>query len=185
MKKGYFILLGMVLIACSSTDNSGSHAPGQTSSVEDVLEQGMAEADGRTGTAAADAPAPEIRVDETTVLSEDTAVDVDLTTISSSMVYSVVYDMVYNPDPYLGKTVKMQGLFTTIYDEENNKRYYACVIQDATACCSQGIEFVLKDERVYPEEYPEIGEEITVIGTFDSYDEGMYRFCTLNDAVLQ
>ena len=184
MKKLSFILLSTLLIACSS-DDSGSHVSNQTSSIEDVLEQGMAEADGRTGTAAEEAPAPEITIDENTVLSEDTAVDVDLTTISSSMVYSVVYDMVYNPDPYLGKTVKMQVTFTTIYDEENDKRYYACVIQDATACCSQGIEFVLRDERTYPEEYPEVGAEITVIGTFDSYTEGHYIFCTLNDAIMQ
>ena len=37
-------------------------------------------------------------------------VDVDLTVLSSTMVYSEVYNMLlFTPDSYLGKTVKMMG----------------------------------------------------------------------------
>ena len=40
-------------------------------------------------------------------------VDVDLTVLSSTMVYSEVYNMLYNdPAHYLGKTVKARGEFS-------------------------------------------------------------------------
>ncbi len=97
------------------------------------------------------------------------AVDVDLTLLSSTMVYSEVYAMVYESEQYTGKTVKMQGLFAT--QEFNGARLYACVVQDATACCSQGLEFETEEALVYPADYPEPGTEITVVGTFDSYKE--------------
>ena len=61
----------------------------------------------------------------------------------------------------------------------------ACIISDATACCAQGIEFVLTEDRKFPEEYPEKGTEITVVGIFDTYMEGSYKYCQLIDAVME
>ncbi len=43
-------------------------------------------------------------------------VDVDLTRLSSTMVYSEVYNMMYAPDDYIGKTIKMTGQF--VYYED-------------------------------------------------------------------
>ncbi|MBP3729235.1 MAG: hypothetical protein J6H18_03085, partial [Lachnospiraceae bacterium] len=63
--------------------------------------------------------------------------------------------------------------------------YFACLIPDATACCSQGLEFVLAKERAYPAEYPEKGSEITVSGVFEIYWEGDYYYCRLKDAEMQ
>lgn len=97
------------------------------------------------------------------------AVDVDLTKLSSTMVYSEVYAMMYEPEQYVGKTVKMRGLFAT--QEYNGERLYACIVQDATACCAQGLEFETAEKLAYPDDYPKPGSEITVIGTFDSYKE--------------
>ena len=118
-------------------------------------------------------------------------VDVDLTQLSSTMVYSEVYNMMTEPDTYMGKTVRMNGQFA-IYQmvDENNeiipgKLYFACVIADATACCQQGLEFVLSGEHTYPEDYPELGTEITVTGTFGTYEEGGYRYCQLTEAKLE
>ncbi len=85
------------------------------------------------------------------------------------MVYSEVYAMVYEPEQYIGKTVKMHGLFAT--QDYNGERLYACIVQDATACCAQGLEFEMAEHLVYPDDYPEPGTEITVVGTFDSYKE--------------
>ena len=82
-----------------------------------------------------------------------------------------------------GKTVRMNGNFAC-YDGDN-RYYFACLIADATACCSQGIEFLLSDGRKYPEEYPSIGSEITVTGVFDTYYEGEKRYCQLIDAVME
>ena len=104
------------------------------------------------------------------------AVELDLTVLSSTMVYSEVYNMLYeNTASYVGKTVKMKGAFGVsqmVIDGEVSQEpaAYACVIADATACCTQGIEFVLSGEHRYPEDYPPLGEEITVIGRFETYE---------------
>ena len=112
-----------------------------------------------------------------------TSVDVDLTKLSSTMVYTVVEKMMTSPDAYLGKQVRMNGVFA--YGEGDGRYYFACIISDATSCCSQGIEFVLKDGRKFPDEYPSVGTEITVVGVFDTYYEGTYRYCQLIDAVME
>ena len=116
------------------------------------------------------------------------AVDVDLTVLNGIMVYSEVNSMISFPDNYIGKTVKMQGQFT-IYqatDESGafipDKMFFACMIADATACCAQGLEFALAGKPVYPDDYPELGAEITVVGTFEWYEEDGCRYYRLGNA---
>lgn len=109
-------------------------------------------------------------------------VDVDLTVMSSTMVYAEVYNMTSAPEEYIGKRVKMKGSFASAPGD--GRYYFACIIADATACCSQGIEFFLKDDLEYPDEYPEEGAEITVTGIFGTYAEGPNIYCQLTDAEL-
>lgn len=105
---------------------------------------------------------------------------VDLTALSGTMVYSEVYNMVVSPEDYVGRTVKMRGTFF-VY-ESDSRNYYSCIISDATACCSQGIEFLWAGDHSYPEDYPEPGSEIVVEGVFDTYEEGDLLYCQLIDA---
>ncbi len=111
------------------------------------------------------------------------AADVDLTSLSSTMVYAEVYNMLCAPEEYMGKTVRMTGAFAIYEGDERN--YYACIIADATACCSQGIEFVLEGDYSYPEDYPELGTTITVTGVFDTYYEGQYQYVQLIHAEME
>ena len=114
-------------------------------------------------------------------------VDVDLTVLSSTMVYSEVYNMLYNdPAYYLGKTVKARGevsIYQLVTDGvlQPDPVSYACIISDAAACCAEGMEFVLEGNYTYPDDYPELGAEITVIGEFQSYEEnGMIWYHLVN-----
>ena len=67
----------------------------------------------------------------------DTApVDLDLTVLSSTMVYSEVYNIMMSPDEYIGKTIRMDGQCLSAYYEPTDMTYYSIVIQDATACCA-------------------------------------------------
>lgn len=109
---------------------------------------------------------------------------VDLTVMSSTVVYGQVYNMMYYPEKFIGKTVKMKGLYSDYFDQALGKHYYACIIMDATACCAQGVEFILTDDYKYPDDYPEDGDEITVEGTFDVYEEDGGSYCTLREASL-
>ncbi len=117
--------------------------------------------------------------------SSGSDVDIDLTQLSSTMVYSEVYNMMITPEDFIGKTVRMEGFFAMQHDDESGNDYYACIIQDATACCSQGIEFVPPADMKYPDDFPELDSIITVSGVFDMYEEGEYTYCTLRDSVIE
>ncbi len=114
----------------------------------------------------------------------DSPYDVDLTQMSNTMVYAEVYNMMMTPEDYVGKTIHMEGIFSTYYDQNEDQYYHACVIQDATACCAQGIEFVLKGNPQFPEGYPEQGDLITVSGIFELYEENGLEYCRLVEAEL-
>lgn len=116
--------------------------------------------------------------------AKKTEIDIDLTQMSSTMVYSEVYNIVTEPDEYMGKMIKMEGTFSLYHDDATGEDYYACIIEDATACCSQGIEFELSDDYKYPGDYMTEGDTITVAGVFDQYKEGDYIYYTLRDAEL-
>ncbi|WP_295085335.1 hypothetical protein [Ruminococcus sp.] len=110
--------------------------------------------------------------------TSDTEYDIDLTKMNSSMVYAQVADMVNRGDDYLGKSVKANGTFG-YYKETDGREFFAVLISDATACCSQGIEFVLDGDYSYPDDYPLLGTNITVTGDFNYYKEGVATYCQL------
>ena len=110
--------------------------------------------------------------------TEAAAVDVDLTQLSSTMVYSEVYNIMMAPEDYVGKIIRMNGECVSAYYEPTDATYYSIIIQDATACCAQGIEYVLGDGQAYPED----GGEATVTGRFESYDENGTTWYHLVDA---
>lgn len=128
---------------------------------------------------------------EQTAPTADTAEStfVDLTALSSTMVYAEVFAMMSSPEGYVGKTVKMQGIFSKgqLYAAgslNDGGTVFACVIQDATACCAQGIPFELAGDHTYPQDYPELGDTITVVGTFEIHQQEGMQFCRLRDAEL-
>jgi hypothetical protein len=213
MKKTVSIIIGLVLgislLGCGSADTQGRSGD-KTGTVEDVIAQKISEEDnteayenneadeeavaeaseGESEDAVEEPEAVEepVAMEESEALGEpetaENGVDVDLTALSSTMVYSEVYNMMMSPMDYVGKTIKMQGQFIPFYDEATDTHYFACIISDATACCSQGIEFILTEDYSYPEDYPSEGDIISVIGTFDTYMEGENMYCTLRDADL-
>ena len=107
---------------------------------------------------------------------------VDLTRLSATMVYAEVFNMMVEPENYVGKTIKMNGLFYVYPDEKKGTYTFACIIMDATACCAQGIEFRLRGEHAYPADYPEPNTNITVQGTFYTYEEDGFTHTLLIDA---
>lgn len=139
-------------------------------------------------TASAGDSAPETAAEAVSAAEEDNApeegIDYDLTTMSSTMIYSTVSNMMLYPDVYQGKTVKLEGNFSVYHDEAADRYLFAAIVPDATACCQQGIEFVLGDEYKYPDDYPEEGHSITIKGTFNTYNEYGFNYAQLLDATM-
>lgn len=109
----------------------------------------------------------EINTDDNIINHE---IDLDLTKMSATMIYSTVFDMIIMADEYKGKNIKVKGNFQAFINEQTGDRYFSIVIPDATACCQQGIEFVWLGDHVFPDDYPASGEEITVVGNYNVYE---------------
>lgn len=117
------------------------------------------------------------------VNAPEASVDVDLSVMDSDMIYATVYQMMSDPEQYVGKKFRIEGKFYVTYDEMTKNQYYYCVIKDATECCAQGLEFVWGDgSHIYPDEYPNDGTEVIVDGTFELYMENDSRYCRLANA---
>ena len=74
-------------------------------------------------------------------------VDLDLSVLSGTVVYSQVYDMMMQPGQYMGKRVRMRGNLSYFQDPDTLNEYFAVIIADTTACCAQGIEFVWEGHK--------------------------------------
>lgn len=111
--------------------------------------------------------------------------DVDLTTLDSNMVYAQVYDLIYGEKDYTGQMIRAKGVFDYYFDPQTNQEYFMVLISDATACCAQGIEFVLDGEHTYPDDYPELGAEIVIHGVFNTYEDAYGSYVQLKDAVIE
>ncbi|MDO5136205.1 MAG: hypothetical protein Q4D55_09140 [Eubacteriales bacterium] len=108
-------------------------------------------------------------------------IDVDLTKLSSTMVYSEVFQMMTEPQNYIGKRIRMKGQFAVSQADPEIAAvdyYFAVIIADATACCQQGMEFIW-DGHDSPEDFPGEGTDLTVTGIFETYEEGDSTYCRL------
>ena len=198
LKKCMVLFLCILLITgCSNKKGTNGKGVNNTNSIDKVIDNQIANEDGKTETTESEKAPSNVESNKDTedrisgvedVRNTDGTVDYDLTQMSSDMVYATVYQMMVTPEEYEGKTFRIDGNFYATYYEATKKYYFYCIIQDATACCAQGMEFVWDDgSHIYPDEYPEDNVEIVVEGTFETYKEegDSNLYCRLSDATLQ
>ena len=94
--------------------------------------------------------------------------EIDLTQMSSTMVYSYIYNLMFDPTPFIGKRFRIQGIYDENYWAENDTTYHCILIPDAAACCAQGIEFTLTEEST---SYPQPADNIEIGGILSTYLE--------------
>lgn len=188
-------LLIFIMTGCGNTAG-GRTGVNNGNSVDTVIneqveksgkETASVDSEGATSEAGFNADSPQ-EAPEKTVTADADGVDYDLTAMSSDMVYATVYQMMVDPGTYIGKTFRMEGLYYANYYEPTAQYYHYCIIQDATACCAQGLEFVWEDgSHTYPDEYPKDNTEVIVEGTFETYreDGDNNLYCRLKDATLE
>ena len=198
LKKCMVLFLCILLITgCSNKKSTDGKGVNNTNSVDKVIDNQIADEDRKNETTESEEASSNVESNKDTedtisgaedVRNTDGTVDYDLTQMSSDMVYATVYQMMVTPEEYEGKTFRIDGNFYATYYEATKKYYFYCVIQDATACCAQGMEFVWENgSHIYPDEYPEENAEIVVEGTFETYKEegDQNLYCRLSDAILQ
>ena len=143
----FILLISLFFISCkgkSTTNNSGLQAAAEAKS--SVIES----------------PTGGI---ETSTLNPS-KIDLDLTKMSATMIYSTMFDMLVMAEDYVDKNIKVKGWFETYTDPQTGELYYAVVVPDATACCQQGLEFVWPGNHTYPDDFPQPGEDVTITGFY-------------------
>ena len=157
MKKLPLLLICISLISCKAkdkTDNAGLEAA-----------------------AAAKANSTNVvSTSSTTATHDPSKIDLDLTKMSATMIYSTMFDMLVMPEDYVEKNIKVSGWFETYTDPQTAELYYAVVVPDATACCQQGLEFVWPGDHHFPADFPNPGEDITVTGRYKLLDKDGYTY---------
>lgn len=205
LKKKALVIATMAFAClCGCGKENSGHGVGQTTGVADVINSQM-ESDKTTEATTEKTTEATTETTEQPVIATETDtssnekltkieidydsldfenVDYDLTTMDSTMVYSTVYNMMVYPEEYIGKTVKMNGPFYNSYYDVTDTTYHYVIIKDATACCQQGLEFVVEDENY---EYPPDESEITVTGVFEVYQEDTdpSLYCHLTHAKVE
>ena len=115
-------------------------------------------------------------------------VDVDISVYSETAALTEAWYIADHIEDYRGKTMKVKGQFNVYSSNWEGYYFYACTVMDSTLCCTQDFEFVLREKRKYPQEFPAEGTIITVAGVFDPYTEEnegkTYVYCNLVDAVI-
>lgn len=195
-----FLCVALMLSFSGCADNgaTGRITP-QNTGVKDILQSGIASENEKTAPTTTSETTAETTVTPITVAPPEPSgfddvderfkgtkgIDIDLTKGNANLVYAQVYDMMYSPDSYIGKKIKMEGTFTYYHNEETDKYYYACFIADAAACCQQGIEFEPAKKVKFPDDFPKVGAKISVTGVFYTYKEGDNTFAALKDATYK
>lgn len=163
MKKAICLLLTAIicitLFGCAKSDGGNSNAADETIKSETTQAQ----------------------TKQSTTKTQHNKVDIDLASMSQTVMYAEMSNMQIDPDSYKGKTVKIKGQYNAYQDDKKTKWYYAVVVQDATACCQQGMELEFADGNA-----PTCvsGDEIEVSGTFDTYTEKVQN-CEVLHCVLK
>lgn len=180
IRLGLIYVCVITLTGCFNNSHTGSKLATSNNSVDKVLNSQI---NGQSESSE--------EISDSTDKAENEAytssVDYDLTNMSGDMVYAMVFQMMNNPKEYIGKRFRISGSYYADYYDGTQKYYHYCIIQDALACCAQGMEFVWEDgSHIYPDEYPERNSTITVEGVFETYreegDKSLY--CRLADAVF-
>ncbi|MEG1432539.1 hypothetical protein [Eubacterium sp.] len=95
-------------------------------------------------------------------------VDYDLTQMGETLGYSQAVQILNAPQDYVGKTIRIQGVFKVAISKNTDYFCFYTPISDVTACCSVPLEFTW-EAGSYPEDYPEVGTPIEITGEFQSY----------------
>ena len=186
MKKCLFLLLSLLLVSCAASGrNSRNNLMASLFNSENI-----------SSIHSSNITSESSLESSSLIMSSDSSsnsapvydkVDVDLTEMNATLVYSQVNNMMNNPSEYRQKIIKMSGPFRPYESVIPDYCYPAIIIKDATACCATGIEFLLYDTPRCTMEggngYPLYDEEATIVGRFETYLEGTHMYMHLVDAL--
>ena len=102
----------------------------------------------------------------------------DIIDITEKMYVTWINEIYVNSDDYLGKTIKIEGMYLSDYIDVTQMTYHF-VYRVGPGCCGNdgsmcGFEFV------YDGEFPKDNDWIEVIGTLEEYEEDGEEYLRLH-----
>ncbi len=113
----------------------------------------------------------------------DYKVDIDLEGLNKNMITAQMTAITQDPSSYLGKTIRVTGVYDQTYYEPTDQYYNYVLGYDETGCCAAwGIEF-------YGDPVPDKIDAytpISMVGTISTYDEEgiAYTFIDVTDFAM-
>ncbi|GHV88035.1 hypothetical protein AGMMS50267_03950 [Spirochaetia bacterium] len=109
--------------------------------------------------------------------------------IKEKMFIAQVNDVYLNQEDYLGKTIKLEGLFKAEqYDE--NAPPYCFVLRYGPGCCGSdgnaGFEVAWNKETAAVKAYPNVDDWVEAVGILQTYEEGggAYLYLALSELTV-
>ncbi|MDR2743192.1 MAG: hypothetical protein LBB98_13725 [Treponema sp.] len=103
--------------------------------------------------------------------------------IKEKMFIAQTNDVYLNPEEYMGKTIKLEGLFKS-YPVEEYGSSYCFVIRYGPGCCgndgSAGFEVAWDGEPASENPYPEENAWVEATGVLKTYEEDNYPYLYLS-----
>ena len=110
-------------------------------------------------------------------------VDIDLEGLNKNMITAQMTAIAQDSSSYLGKTIRVTGVYDKTYNEALDTYYNWVLGYDETGCCAAwGIEF-------YGDPVPDVIDSytpISMVGTISTYDEEgtLYTFIDVSDFAM-
>ena len=103
--------------------------------------------------------------------------------VTEDMFVTFVNEIYTNSEDYLGRTIRLQGMFASAYDEPSGSTY-SYVYRVGPGCCANdgsmcGFEFSWDGEM------PKTDEWIEVTGTLDEYEQDGLTYLTLRAKTVE
>jgi putative membrane protein len=115
--------------------------------------------------------------------SAKAAPDSDVVELTEDMYVTYINEIYTNAEDYLGRTIRLQGMFASAYDEASDSTY-TYVYRVGPGCCGNdgsmcGFEFSWDGEM------PKTDDWIEVTGTLDEYEQDGLTYLTLRAKTVE
>lgn len=175
MKRTTSVIIALLLFFALSACNSGENTANTSST---LVAQTDAATEMPETSAASSSPtdAPEESPEASNTFQADSGDEI--IDITEKMYVTYINEIYINTEDYLGKTVCIEGMFTSEYYEPTDTTYYY-VYRVGPGCCGNdgsmcGFEFSWDSADTLTD-----NDWIEVVGILDSYEEDGYTFLTL------
>ena len=104
---------------------------------------------------------------------------IDLSLMPQEKAYGYLMEISKDPQAYLGKTIRLRGIFFVQGEETDSNSYY-CIVMDKDGN-SIPMDFIPPQDMEYPSDFPPVQTDITVQGVFTAFadEEQGQMYCAI------